>query len=131
MVPPVFGNISGAHASPTGIWDGTYTIYEAIDTKEIGTYTFKLNLNQNGTSVTGTSSLRYNIVSQKADGTFTEGTINDSVINFVFKYIDPRSSYEMVNIGTAVINGNTMTGEVLENHKNGWNCSYRFTVHKQ
>lgn len=130
-VTGTFDNISGVHPSATGIWDGTYTIYDAIEATEIGTYKFKLNLNQSGTSVTGTSSLRYDTPARKSDGTFITGNLNGSVMEFVFTYIDPRTSYEMVNIGTALISGTTMTGEVLENHKNGWNCSYRFTLTKQ
>lgn len=126
-----FNNISGAQVSPAGIWDGTYTIYDAVDANEIGTYKFKLDLGLSGTSVTGTSALRYDNALRKSVGTFTEGQLSNGKINFIFTYIDPRVSHEMVNIGTAMISGTTMVGEVLENYNNGWNCSYRFTVNKQ
>lgn len=114
-----------------GTWEGTYTIYDAYDPKDIGTYTFKLVLTQSGTSVNGTSSLRYNTVGQlQADGKFKEGNVTDNQIDFVFTYIDSRYSREMVNIGTATFSETSMTGNVIENFNGGYNCSYVFSLKK-
>lgn len=132
-----FGGITGSQnlnvtqLPASGVWEGTYTIYDAVNTNEIGTYTFKLVLVQNGTSVTGTTSLRYNTTGQiEADGELVEGRVTGRQIDFVFTYIDSRSSKKMVNIGTALISDTAMTGDVIENYNGGYNCSYIFNLKK-
>lgn len=121
-----------SQAAVAGTWEGTYTIYDAINPSEIGTYTFRLVINQSGTGVTGTSSLRHDTIGQiAASGEFTEGKIVGSQIDFVFKYIDTKSSHEMVNIGSATITDTSMTGNVVENYSGGFNCSYIFDLKKK
>ncbi|MBW4055427.1 MAG: Ig-like domain-containing protein [Proteobacteria bacterium] len=140
-ITAAFGVVSGSQnlnvtnvtnvtqSSATGTWVGTYTIYDGVDPSQLGTYTFKLVLNQSGTSVTGTSSLRYNTIGQiRADGHFIEGNVVGGQINFIFTYI--KYSREMVDIGTATITDDSMTGSVIENYNGGYICSYIFSLKK-
>lgn len=133
------GGVSGSRdlvvtpASAAGTWVGTYFIYESVNPDEVNkTYTFRFDLTQSGTKVTGASSLRYNDSGQlRADGQFDEAVVTGSSVDFTFSYIDPRFSHKMINIGTATINGTSMTGDVIENYNGGFNCSYVFNLKKQ
>ncbi|MDD2542581.1 MAG: Ig-like domain-containing protein [Desulfuromonadaceae bacterium] len=140
VITASLGTISGAQSlnviqaatTATGIWEGTYTIYDAVNKADIGTYTFKLVLNQNENGVTGTSALRYSTEGQlEADGQFTEAIVTGNKINFKFTYKDPKTSHMMVDIGTATIIDTSMTGDVIENYNGGYNCSYIFKLEKQ
>jgi len=135
-ITAAFGGVSGSQglnvtlATVTGTWEGTYTIYDGIDTTQIGTYTFRLVLDQSESgSVTGTSALRFDIIGQLgAEGVITEANVAGRQINFIFTY--DSSSSEMVNIGTATITDTSMTGDVIENYSGGYNCSYIFSLKK-
>ncbi len=121
-------------ANVTGTWEGTYSIYDSPDPKQIAgsPYTYKFVLTQNGTGVTGTSSLRYNMIGQlPANGQFIEATVSGNQISFTFTYPDPLYSYPMINIGTATITDTSMIGNVMENYKYGYNCSYSFSLQKK
>lgn len=136
-ISAVFGGVTGLqtlNVTPvvvSGTWGGTYTIYDAVDRSEIGTYTYRFILSQSGVSVTGSSSLRYDTIGQiRADGVFLEGTVTGRQFDFIFSYIDPRTLRNMVNIGSATIGTAVMTGNVLENNNAGYNCSYIFSLNK-
>jgi len=139
-ITAVLGGVSGSqslnvtHATVTGTWEGTYSIYDASDTTWIGTYTFKLVLDQSGTdSVTGSSALRFDTIGQvrgRVDGLITEANVTGRQVNFIFTYRDTTSSLEMVNTGTATITDTSMTGNALENHSGGYSCSYIFSLTK-
>ena len=121
-------------ANVTGIWEGTYTIYEAVDKSEVEpvhkTYKLKFyDLVQNGTSVTGKTILRDGLL--EANGQFTIANVSGNVFDFEFKYNDPKNSFEMMDKGTAKITDNSMSGNVIENSKIGYNCSFSFTLKKQ
>jgi trimeric autotransporter adhesin len=136
-ITAALGVVTGSHslnvtyATASGTWEGTYTIYDApYDTTQIGTYTFRFVLSQSDSSVTGTSSLRYDIAGQNAIGQITSASVTGRQINFTFTYVDPRYSRKMVNVGTATITDTSMTGAVLENYNGGYNCGYLFSLKK-
>ncbi len=137
VISATHGGISGSQSlnvtsgNVTGTWEGTYTIYDALDKSQVGTYTFKLILGQSGNNVTGAASLRYNTTGQvEAEGKFTEGNLNGRRLTFTYTYIRPGSANVMVNLGTALLTDAAMTGSVLENFNGGYNCSYIFNLKK-
>lgn len=124
---------SGVNLNVAGRWVGTYEILDAVDTNEIGkTYTYEFNLTQNGTTVTGQSSLRRS-TPRFAVGEFLEASVAGDILKFVFKYTDPVSKTEIeTNSGSAqIITDTSLTGEAVENDSKGWNCHYKFVLTKQ
>jgi uncharacterized protein YjdB len=121
-------------AVATGTWTGTYTIYDdPLDPSQLGTYFFQLVLNQNGTSVTGTATLRTDTGGQKSGTGQLTGTVTGNQINLTFTYVtpfNPQGTDILTDIGTAVITDNTMTGSVIENYQSRYNCSYVFSLTK-
>jgi len=136
-ITAAFGGESGStslnvtDATVTGTWEGTYTIYDSVDPSQIGTYTFRLVLDQREDGgVTGSSALRFDTPGQvEADGVITEASVVGRRVNFIFTYIN-TSAMEMVNIGTATITHTSMTGDVLENYDGGYNAGYIFSLKK-
>lgn len=133
VIATTFANFSGLTTlNVAGVWKGTYTILEAQNPADIGTYYYEFNLAQNGITVTGTSMLRAVNDASRVTGTFRESSVSGDVLMFNFTYFDPRTLYNiMVNSGFAKITGTTLIGETVENDINGWNCRYRFALTKQ
>lgn len=125
LLIPIPTDPNAALADVRGTWTGSYTIYDSTDPTEIGTYSYKFVLAQNVNNVTGTPTLR-----GIASGELI-GNVTGRQLKFSFKYPSPKNSSIMENVGTAEITGNSMTGDVRENHRGGYNCSYTFTLVKQ
>lgn len=126
------GGISGstsltvAPADLSGTWIGTYTIYDdPLEPAEIGTYSFQFVLAQNGEIITGTPTLR-----GVTTGSLT-GSITGRQFKFTFTYLSPKHSLTMDDVGTAEISGTVMTGHVIENYRESYNCSYTLSLVKQ
>jgi len=142
-VPPGDGD----NLDLTGTWTGTYTIIEFEDPNTPvpdGPYTYKLELVQTGTTVTGTATLRYSDpnplnwgVSFQFAGTVSGGTVTGDKLDFRFSYLAPWDANKRVNedIGagraTDDTAGSTMTGQVIENYSGGYILKYDFVLTKQ
>lgn len=118
-------NITVTPAVVSGRWIGTYTINAEPppkDPSQIGTYSFIFDFTQNGSDITGTTTLR-----GIANGELT-GKIIGRRIEFRFTYLSPISSVLMENLGSLEITDAAMVGSAVENYLTGFNCSYYFSV---
>ena len=121
-------NVTVTPAVVSGRWIGTYRILAEPppkDPSQIGTYSFSFDFTQNGSDITGTTTLR-----GIANGELT-GKIIGRRIEFKFTYLSPISSVLMENLGSLEITDAAMIGSVMENYLTGFNCSYYFSVTKQ
>ena len=121
-------NVTVTSAVVSGRWIGTYTINAnppPKDPSQIGTYSFSFDFTQNGSDITGTTTLR-----GIANGELT-GKIIGRRIEFRFTYLSPISSVLMENLGSLVITDAAMVGDAVENYLTGFNCSYYFSVTRQ
>jgi uncharacterized protein YjdB len=120
----------------SGTWTGTYTIYDdPADPSQLGTYNFELVLNQSGTAVTGTATLRGNMPGQtSATGQLT-GNVTGRQLDFSFSYYYSPTAHTNVDIGTGYVTATTtaitISGNAIENYNGGYNCSYTFSLTKQ
>jgi len=115
-------------ASIDGVWVGTYTIYDdPADLAEIGTYSFEVIFQQDGTTITAMPTLRGKTTGN--GGLF--GRVTGNEFRFSFTYISPQSGVLLTDTGTGSINGTTMTGNVVEAYEKGYNCSYTFNLTKK
>lgn len=123
---------TGTTGNMQGTWIGTYTItYYPGHPSEVGIpYGYQFVLVQNGTSVTGTATLRGTTISTRF-----EGTVTGNRLDFHFTYNAPWDPNNGVNddygAGTVDVTGTTMAGESYENYNNGFGGTYTFNLVKQ
>ena len=123
---------TGTTAGLTGTWTGKYTITEYPGhEQEVGIqYDYQFVMVQNGTSVTGTATLRGTTTS-----TIFTGTVTGNRLDFHFSYDAPWDPNKGVNddygAGTVDGTGTTMTGESYENYNGGYGGKYTFNLVKK